>query len=189
MKPLPIIQHLEREHPGIFSRVLEERSFPSHTLRTYEGDPVPERSVDFSGLLVMVEAMNVDQTGRYPHLEREMRLSAGAHREGVPVLGICLGSQLAAAAFGAAVYQGGTKEIGWYELGLTPAAAQDLLFRDFPGRFTVLQWHGQTFDLPEGAVRLVSSRNYPNQAFRLGNSSWGIQFHLETDGDLVRLWL
>ncbi|MBN2288084.1 MAG: type 1 glutamine amidotransferase [Candidatus Glassbacteria bacterium] len=188
MKPLLVIQHLEREHTGVFSEVLDRQPAPRRLVRTYAGEAVPADPGGFSGLLVMGGLMNVDQAGLYPHLTQEMRLIRLAHREGVPVLGICLGAQLAAAALGARVYQGEVKEIGWYEVELSPGAGTDPLFGGFPGRFRVLQWHGQTFDLPAGATRLASSRSYLNQAFRCG-SCWGIQFHLEADGPLVRCWL
>ncbi len=189
MKPLLIIQHLEREDAGVFTGVLEQFSFESRLVRTYAGEQVPSGPEDFSGLLVLGGLMNVDQTGRYPHLIEEMRLMRLSHQAGVPVLGICLGAQLTAAAFGAPVYDGKVKEIGWYQVDLAPEAENDRLFHGFPDRFKVLQWHGQTFDLPAGAIRLVASEAYPNQAFRYGSTSWGIQFHLEADGRLLRRWL
>lgn len=189
MKPLLIIQHLEREDAGVFAEVLEQRSIANRIVRTYAGDRVPEVADDFSGLLILGGLMNVEETARYPHLNDEMRLIRLAHQAGVPVLGICLGSQLIAAAFKAPVYDGEIKEIGWYEVELAPEAVGDLLFYDFPERFKVLQWHGQAFDLPAGAVRLVSSQAYPNQAFRCGRTSWGLQFHLEANSELLRRWL
>ena len=189
MKPLLIIQHLEREDAGVFAEVLEQRSTASWVVRTYAGDRVPEVADDFGGLLILGGLMNVEETARYPHLRDEMLLIRLAHQAGVPVLGICLGAQLIAAASGAPVYDGEIKEIGWHEVELAPEALGDLLFYDFPERFKVLQWHGQTFDLPAGAVRLVSSQAYPNQAFRCGRTSWGLQFHLEASGELLRCWL
>ncbi|MFC1613844.1 type 1 glutamine amidotransferase [Gemmatimonadota bacterium] len=189
MKPLLIVQHLEREHAGVFTEVLERRSIPCRMARIYKGDRVPDSPKEFSGMLILGGVMNVDQADRYPYLGDEMRLIRLAHDTGVPVLGICLGSQLMAAALDSPVYDGGVREIGWYEVELTAQAEKDPLFLDFPERFNVLQWHGQTFDLPAGAVRLASSRAYPNQAFRCGQTSWGLQFHLEADGELLRRWL
>jgi len=189
MKPLLIIQHVETEDAGIFAEVIERRSTPIRLVRTFAGDRMPVAPDDFSGLLSMGGLMNVAQTGRHPYLIDEMRLVRLAHKAAVPVLGICLGSQLMAAAFGAPVYEGRIKEIGWYEVELAAQAAGDPLFSHFPSRFKVLQWHGQTFDLPAGSVRLATSEAYPNQAFRHGSTSWGLQFHLEADGRLLRRWL
>jgi len=102
------------------------------------------------------------------------------------VPGIRLGAQLIAASFGASVYSGPAKEIGWYRVTLTARGRNDILFEGFPETFTVFQWHGRTFDLPENAVRLAGSDNYPNQAFRIGEHVWGLQFHLETTAGHVR---
>jgi GMP synthase (glutamine-hydrolysing) len=189
MKPLLIIQHLEREDAGVFTEVIERRSIPCRLVRIYKGDRVPDSPQEFSSMLILGGVMNVDQADRYPYLNDEMRLIRLAHDTGVPVLGICLGAQLMAAAFGSAVYDGPVKEIGWYEVELAKGAEKDPLFFDFQERFTVLQWHGQTFDLPAGTVCLASSRTYPNQAFRCGQTSWGLQFHFETNGELLRRWL
>ncbi|MEA2064484.1 MAG: type 1 glutamine amidotransferase [Gemmatimonadota bacterium] len=191
MKPFLVIQHVESEDAGAFGRVLRERSIETRLVRIFAGDPVPEQAEQWSGLLVMGGPMNVQEaSGRYPNLADEMELIRLAHREGMPVLGICLGAQLVAAALGARVYDGGVKEIGWHEVAFTRQASSDPLLKDFPERLTVLQWHGQTFDLPQGAtVHLASSPLYPNQAFRYGQTTWALQFHLEATGEHVRRWM
>ena len=107
---------------------------------------------------------------------------------GIPLLGICLGSQLLAKAFGAKVYPGPIKEIGWYPLALTVAAAEDRLFAGCGPKFTVFQWHGDTFDLPR-AVHLAQSPLYRNQAFRIGPSAYGLQFHIEMTSEMIEDWL
>jgi GMP synthase (glutamine-hydrolysing) len=125
--------------------------------------------------------MAVYEADRYPHLRDEMRLLADATRARRPVLGICLGSQLLAAALGGSVQKAPHKEIGWYAVELLPAAGDDQLLAGLPRSFTAFHWHGDAFTLPPEAVPLASSPMTPLQAFRGGPRSWGIQFHFETD--------
>jgi GMP synthase-like glutamine amidotransferase len=100
----------------------------------------------------------------------------------IPVLGVCLGAQLLAVAGGAAVYPGGRGlEVGWAPVSLSRGADDDPLLAGLSPSWTVLHWHGDTFDLPPGAVHLASSERYANQAFRLGGNAWGVQFHIEVD--------
>ncbi len=133
--------------------------------------------------------MNVDQTDRYPGLLAEIDWIREAVAADLPVLGICLGSQLLAAALGANVSAGEKKEIGWYTVQLTDAALSDPVFSLCRHEEIVFQWHGCTFDLPAGAVRLASSRLFPNQAFRYGRAVYGLQFHLETTDQMIEAWL
>jgi GMP synthase (glutamine-hydrolysing) len=114
---------------------------------------------------------------------------------GLPILGVCLGSQVLAAAAGAAVYPGPAgREIGWDEVTLTPEGRLDPLARsllDEPSRSSarIFHWHGDTFDLPPGAVRLAFSSRYANQAFRIGACAYGFQFHFEVDADMIAAWV
>jgi len=133
--------------------------------------------------------MNVDQADQYPHLPTEIAAIREALRLGVPVLGICLGAQLLAAALGATVRPNKVREIGWYPLQPAPQAGEDRLFRHFDGSQRVFQWHAYTFDLPPGAVHLASSESCEHQAFRFGERAYGLQFHLEADEALIRRWL
>ena len=188
-KPFLVIQHVESEDPGVFSCCLERRGAKVRTVRTYRSESVPAEPCGFSGVLIMGGPMNVEETGRHSFLINEMQLIRNCSERAVPVLGICLGAHLVAASFGAPVYSGNVKEIGWYGVTLTEQGMKDVLFEGFPETFTVFQWHGQTFDLPRGAVRLAGSAGYPNQAFRIGESLWGLQFHLETTAGHVRRWL
>jgi GMP synthase (glutamine-hydrolysing) len=188
-KPFLIIQHFPTEDPGRFGEILERSSLKTELVRTYVGGKVPTEAREFCGMLIMGGPMNVEETGRYPHLLDEMRLIQEFYRMEIPVLGICLGAQLAAASFGAPVYTGKAREIGWYELTLTGEGRKDSLFEWFPETFKVFQLHSQTFDLPDRAVLLASSPDYPHQAFRLGKCIWGLQFHLEATGNHIRRWI
>jgi GMP synthase-like glutamine amidotransferase len=105
----------------------------------------------------------------------------------LPVLGVCLGAQLVAAAAGAEVRRGPTPEIGWFEVELTAAGTLDPVLGRLPERFTAYEWHSYVFDLPAGAVELARSAVCP-QAFRLGDTAWAVQFHPEVTPEIVREW-
>ena len=133
--------------------------------------------------------MNADETDRFPFLADEVRWLRQAVDTGLPVLGVCLGAQLLAKALGARVYANRVKEIGWYATELLPAAADDRLFCDIASPVTVFHWHGDTFDLPHGAVQLARSAQCENQAFRFGPSAYALQFHLEMTAAMIDEWL
>ncbi len=129
--------------------------------------------------------MGVYEQNRYRFLQVEIRLIQAAVRSGKPVLGVCLGSQLLAAALGGSVTRGPQKEIGWFPVTLTPEAARTAAWRTVPARFTALHWHGDVFTLPSGAVPLASSELTRHQAFAYGGAAWGILFHLEVSEAFV----
>src|SRR5262249_43189076 len=144
---------------------------------------------NFAGLVVMGGPMNVDQVDRYPNLAIEVQWLRQAVEAKLPILGVCLGSQLLAKALGSPVYANRIKEIGWYEVEWLPAATDDPLFSTLPRPTTVFQWHGDTFDLPPGAVQLARSPQCENQAFRYGPSAYGLQFHMEVTAAIIDDWL
>jgi GMP synthase-like glutamine amidotransferase len=125
----------------------------------------------------------------YPWLEPETKLIRRAVETDLPVLGICLGAQLIAAALGANVMPCGSKEIGWYPLKLTAAGHEDPLLSCLSLNETVFQWHGDTFEIPEGAKLLASSPFCDHQAFRYGKSTYALQFHLEVTPFIIEEWL
>jgi GMP synthase (glutamine-hydrolysing) len=143
----------------------------------------------YRGMVVLGGPMNVDEMDRHPHLETEVRLIREAIERQMPVLGICLGAQLIAKALGARVYPNGEKEIGWYDVSVTSEGTKDPLFSHFRPTERIFQWHGDTFDLPAGAIRLAESAGCANQAFRYGSNVYGLQFHLEVDEPMIRRWL
>lgn len=122
-------------------------------------------------------------------LRVEERIIRRVTAEGKPLLGVCPGAQLMAKALGGRVYPNPVRDIGWSDVELTAAAGSDFLFTGLSDRFSVLQWHGETFDLPPGAVLLASSALCRNQAFRFGSNAWGFQFHIETTEDMIWRWL
>lgn len=180
-----VVQHVDPETPGILTEILEERGIAIDTIRTYRGERVPESASGRSGLVVMGGPMGVYEEPRYPHLGAEIRLLRSALEEGLPVLGICLGSQLLAAALGARVAPG-TREIGWFPVALSPEAASDRLWSGIESPFTPFHWHGDAFDLPSGCVALARSERTAFQAFAYREQAYGFLFHLEVTEPMVR---
>ena len=145
----------------------------------YRGDPLPALD-DFDWLVVMGGGMSVNDERELPWLVPEKALVRSAIVAGKHVLGVCLGAQLIASALGARVYKNAVKEIGWWKLMREPGAAEHPLGAALPDGIEVFHWHGETFDLPAGAVRLARSEACLNQAIAVGPRVLGLQFHLET---------
>lgn len=152
------------------------------------GEPVPGPVQDFDALAVFGGGMSVADAERLPWLAGELELLRDAVSTGTPVLGVCLGAQLLAAAAGAPVHRAAVPEIGWLEVERLPPGADDPVLSGLPDRFTAYQWHSWTFELPAGAVELARSAVCP-QAFRLGESAWGVQFHPEVTPDVLAEWI
>jgi GMP synthase-like glutamine amidotransferase len=140
------------------------------------------------GVVVMGGPMGVHDEDLHPWLADERRWLADAVDRGLAVLGVCLGSQQLAAALGARVVTGPLPEIGAGSVALSAAGMADPVLGPDGPVLRVVHWHGDTFGLPEGAVRLAASDHYENQAFRYGERVYGLQFHLEVDGALARSW-
>lgn len=186
-RPWLVIRHVEQEHIGTMAATFERLGLDYRYLDVYRGEPVPENFTGQGGLIVMGGPMGVYEADRYPFLAAEMRLIQKAAQASMPVLGICLGSQLIAGALGSRVYAGSQKEIGWYPIEVV--APQDDLLLELPSHFLALHWHGDTFDLPPGAVRLFRSQLYENQGFRFGRNIYGFQFHFEVTAAMIADWL
>ena len=151
--------------------------------------PSPRPLHEYGAVLVFGGAMHADQDDQHPWLVEENSFIQGLLERQVPMLGICLGIQLFAKAEGAAVYPlPDGPEIGWFPVELTESAAEDPLFARLPSRFQAFGWHYYTYDLPERAEELGRSARC-NQAYRLGESAWGVQFHPEVTMEIVQSWL
>jgi GMP synthase (glutamine-hydrolysing) len=174
-----ILQHVAVEGPGLLLDVLEAAGAATHTLRVDRGMAVPRTLAGYAGLVVMGGPMGVYETDAYPHLRDELALIEDALRRSAPTIGICLGSQLLAAALGARVEPGSHKEIGWLDVRLSDAGQSDAAFAGCPRVFRPLHWHGDVFELPPGAVSLARSELTPHQVFRAAPSALGLLFHLE----------
>ncbi|HET7101528.1 MAG TPA: type 1 glutamine amidotransferase [Terriglobia bacterium] len=173
-----IIQHVVFEGPGAIAEWALERGHSKTFTRQPRGEKLPALDT-FDFLVVMGGPMSANDDSRFAWLAAEKRLIAEAVQRRKAVLGVCLGAQLVAQVLGARVYRNREKEIGWFPVRLTPEAAASGLFGGLPEEMTVLHWHGETFDMPHGAVRLAESVVCRNQAFELDGRVLGLQFHLE----------
>jgi GMP synthase-like glutamine amidotransferase len=171
-----ILQHVPFEGPGSIIPWLVNNNVTCSYCRLYEGNSLPNPA-DADLLIVMGGPMSVNDDASYPWLKAEKECIKNAIQQKVPVLGICLGAQLIASALGAKVYPNPQKEIGWFPIFADTVAGREF---QFPPETTVFHWHGETFELPEGAVRLASNKVCSNQAFQVGTHTIGLQFHLET---------
>ncbi len=185
MSKIWVLQHTRCETLGTIADALEAEALAWQYVRVFEGKAVPAEIGDAGGLIVMGGPMGVYEQDRYPHLKDELRLIKSALKAGKPILGICLGSQLLAAALGAAVAKGARKEIGWYPVRLAEAATQDRLLSAAPREFMALHWHGDVFAPPPGAINLASSELTERQAFRYGTNAYGLLFHLEMTATMI----
>ena len=181
MSEVLVIQNTRIEEIGYLGELLNKDGFVIHSVNA-KHEKLPEKNYSLVVILGAPESANDD----LPYLQAEQKLIKKTVDDNIPVLGICLGSQLIAKTFGGRVYSGPKKEIGFYhDLRIDNSSK---LFSGFTNPFTVFHWHGDTFDLPEKAIRLAYSENYPNQAFQI-NSAVGLQFHLEVNTEMVNLWL
>jgi len=189
MSDFLVLQHIDCEDLGTIEQAMIHRGISYRYVRLFDGDPLPEDIKNYSGLIILGGPMNVYEEDVYPYLKDEDILIKEAVKRRIPVLGICLGGQLIAKATGAKVNKGAKKEIGWYDLLLTPGGKADKVFKNFPERLTVFQWHGDTFDIPSDATHLAGSVLFPNQAFRIGDNIYGLQFHLEVTQKMISRWM
>ena len=182
MSTVLVMQHHPVENLGTIEQALTARGMKAEYVHSYAGQPVPGDMEGYAGLVLMGGPMGVYESDRYPWLEDEMRLAERALKAELPVLGVCLGSQLLAAVLGSHVRKGEAPEIGWYEVRLSGLAAGDPLWKEAAaagGRFQAFHWHGDIFDLPEGARPLASSAQTKCQAFVYGPGAYGLLFHME----------
>jgi GMP synthase (glutamine-hydrolysing) len=183
-----LIQHVAFEGPGAIAQAIADAGAPLTLLRMDRGDALPPSAAlgDVAGLVVMGGPMSVHDDLAW--LAEERDLLRRAVEAGLPVLGVCLGAQQLAAALGAIVFEGPAPECGIGEVHLTTTALDDPVFGPAPSPLPCVHWHGDTFALPDGAVRLAGNDAYENQAFRLGDRVYGLQFHVEVTASLVARW-
>jgi GMP synthase-like glutamine amidotransferase len=186
MKPVRIFRHIACEGPGYFGSLLEARHIPYEIVAIDANEAIPGHLDDISGLVFMGGSMSVNDS--LPWIERELQLICTARERDLPMLGICLGSQLIAKALGGTVSKGNGMELGWAPVQKCKPKEQDGWFDGLEDCFSVFHWHGEQFSLPAGTTLLLRSDCYPHQAFAIGNTL-ALQFHLEMTADMVREWV
>ena len=189
MKKVMVLQHVSFELLGTLHPLLKSAGFRIKYVNFSRNPHSKPNLKHYNALIVLGGPMNLDEIEQYPHLLVELEVIRAALDKGIPILGICLGAQLVAKALGGEVMKNPQKEIGWYDVSLTNAGKQDLLFSVLAEKEKIFQWHGDTFTLPEQAVLLGSSATCTNQAFRYRDNVYGLQFHLEADLDSIERWL
>jgi GMP synthase (glutamine-hydrolysing) len=185
MKHAVAIRHVGFEDAGTLEPVLKERGIDLSYLEAGVDDLTPAKDADL--LVVLGGPIGIYEVDRYPFLKRELSVIEAAVKQGVPAIGICLGCQALAAVLAARVYPGKQKELGWDEMTLTKEGKASPLGAIDGVR--VLNWHGDTFDLPVGATRLASTAITPNQAFIYGPKVLALQFHVELTARNLEKWL
>lgn len=192
-----ICKNVAAEGPGTIADFLKAKAIPFTVVDLSRGEPVPDTRA-FDTLVMMGGPMSVNEDDIYPYIKQEEALVRDFVSKDKGVLGICLGAQVMAKALGSRVYRGIEKEIGWYDIELSDDGMQDSLMKklaahprsgDREKKIKVFHWHGETFDIPRGAVRLAGSELFPNQAFRYGALAYAFQFHIEVGKEMVYDWL
>lgn len=181
-----VVQHVEADPVGILGRYLEVKGAWLHTWLVPQRSTPPQGQYD--GLIVLGGPMNACEDETFPHLGQVTELIRQFHRQGKPVLGICLGAQLIARAFGGRVYQNDVPELGFTPLFPAETAEEPWLQDYLPG-MPMMQWHFDTFDLPPDATLLLTNSVCKNQAFKIGSHTYALQFHPEVTPEIVMNWI
>jgi GMP synthase (glutamine-hydrolysing) len=183
-----IVENTRVTHHGQVGVALHEAAALIDQYKPWAGQPLPP-TVDADALVVFGGEQAATDDHSHPYLPDLARLIRDYTAMDRPVLGICLGSQVMARAFGAENRLGAAPEFGWVEVGLTEAGRQDPVLSHLPDRFPIFQWHSDTFTLPDGAAHLATNANTRHQAFRVGRATYGTQFHFEASRPVVQDWV
>jgi len=183
-----IVENTRVTHHGLVGVALHERGALIDQHRPWAGQPLPD-APEADALVVFGGEQAATDDHSHPYLPDLARLMAAYTRADKPVLGICLGAQLLARAYGAENRLGVAPEFGWVDVSLTEAGRSDPVLAVLPERFAIFQWHSDTFTLPPGATHLAQSATAAHQAFRIGRATYGTQFHFEANRAVVADWL
>lgn len=184
-----VLQHLGVEATALIGSVIADAGHHIEIVRMDRGEAIPPLPAGYAGAIVMGGPMSANDT-HLPSIADELALLKKAVATDFPVLGICLGAQLLAKAAGAEIVASPVRELGWYPVYGTEHAEHDPLFGSLHAQdLPVFQWHGETFTLPAQATLLATHPDVPNQAFRIGSSQYGLQFHIEVDAAVIEAWM
>jgi GMP synthase-like glutamine amidotransferase len=183
-----VVQNYDNTGLGQVGVALAEAGAELDHRLVHRGEALPADASGHDAAVIFGGGQNALDDENYPYIPALLELIRDFDRRDRAMLGICLGSQLMARAFGGVNQIGGASEFGWQTVTLEPAARDDAVLGALPSSFPIFQWHDDTFSLPPGSVRLASSAVAANQAFRVGRAGYAIQFHFEADRKLVREW-
>ena len=177
-------QHVSFEGLGCIDQWIKEKKHSASFTKFYAGDPLPDiNTIDW--LIIMGGPMGVYEEDKFSWLRKEKEFIRQAILANKTVIGICLGSQLIAEVLGAKVYKNTEKEIGWFDVTVTPSGKKNKLLEGFNNSFKVFHWHGDTFDLPQNAEHLIQTSICKNQAFLYKEKVLGLQFHFEVTNETL----
>lgn len=183
-----VVQNYDNTGLGQVGAALAEAGAELDLRVAHRGDPLPADACGHDAAVILGGGQNALADDDYPYIPALLDLIRDFDRRDRAMLGICLGSQLMARAFGGTNQIGGASEFGWQKVGLTEAAREDPVLGRLPNEFSIFQWHDDTFTLPPDVAHLALSAVAANQAFRVGRAGYAVQFHFEADRRLVREW-
>lgn len=184
-----VVQNHNSGTPGHLGETLAALGAALDIVTPPDGDTLPSRSEAYAGMVVLGGPQDALNDSEYPYYPPLLDLMRKFHAEDRPILGVCLGGQLLARAFGAPLALGGPREIGFVPISAMPEASADPVFHDLGTGFPIFAWHTDSFAVPGEAVHLASGQDYPAQAFRIGRASYGVQFHFEVTRAIVDSWV
>jgi GMP synthase (glutamine-hydrolysing) len=183
-----IVENTRITHHGQVGVALHQVGALIDQFKPFAGQPLPRSAAEYDALIVFGGEQNALDDGTHPYLPHLAELMHAFSDADRPVLGICLGAQLLARAFGADNHLGGSPEFGWCDVKLTEAGLQDPVLSAASDTFPIFQWHSDTFSLPVGATLLATAPGAAHQAFRIGRATYGTQFHFEANRAVVADW-
>jgi GMP synthase-like glutamine amidotransferase len=187
MKRVLALQQTWDDPPGYLEEILHEHGIICETIEV-EKMSLPDPA-GYQAIVVLGGPQHLYADTHLPYIAQEQKLLRHAVAQDIPTLGICLGGQLLASALGAEVSHHHSTELGFYCIPLTEAGRQDPLFAGLPGHQLAFHWHSDVFELPASSIHLASTAIAPNQAFRYGSRAYGLQFHIELNQEIARIWL
>jgi GMP synthase-like glutamine amidotransferase len=183
-----VVQHDDDGPAGVVGERIDALGGERITVLPHRGEALPESPEGFAAALLLGGPMSVIDADSHPHYPHLFGLTRAFHEAGKPLLGVCLGAQIVARALGERVYRHHATEFGFCAVELTPEGRADPLFAGLGPALQPMQWHEDTFDLPRGAALLATGATCRNQAYRVGASTYGVQFHPEVDRSIVAAW-